>query len=117
MNLATLTTDVKSQSQKLAPFGHTLKFEIEDMGVIWIDARANPPLISNDEFAADCTITMSQTALQKVLVENSMSPVLAVSLGEITVDGSKELAQRFLALMPEEDDWGEDADDDGDDED
>jgi ubiquinone biosynthesis protein UbiJ len=116
MNLQTLTADVKTQSEKLASFGHTLKFEIEDMGIIWIDARANPPRVSNDDHAADCTITMSQTALQKVLVENSMSPVLAVSLGEITVDGSKELAQRFLALMPEEDDWDEDADDEGDDE-
>jgi ubiquinone biosynthesis protein UbiJ len=104
MNLQTLTTDVKTQSEELASFGHTRKFEIEDMGVIWIDARANPPVVTNDDQTADCTITMSQTALQKVLVENSTSPVLAVSLGEITVEGSKELAQRFLALMPGEDD-------------
>lgn len=111
MNLQTLTTDVRNQSEKLASFGHTLKFEIEDMGVIWIDARANPPQVSNDDLDADCTITMTQKALQKVLVDNSMSPVLAVSLGEITVEGSKEVATRFLALMPEDDDWGEDAED------
>ncbi len=104
MNLTTLTNDIRGQSEKLASLGHRLKFVIEDMGVISIDARAAPPIVGNDDLDADCTITMSRTALQKVLVENSMSPVLAVSLGEISVDGSKDLAQRFLALMPDDDD-------------
>lgn len=110
MNLATLTNDVRAQSQKLASFGHTLKFEIEDMGVIWIDARKGRPLVSNDDLAADCTIGMSRKALQDVLVDNSMSPVLAVALGEITVEGSREIAERFLSLMPEDDDDDEDED-------
>lgn len=107
MNLATLTNDIRSQSQQLASLGHRLKFEIEGLGVISVDARINPPVVGNDDLDADCTITMSQTALQKVLVENSMSPVLAVSLGEISVDGPKKLAERFLALMPDENDGDE----------
>lgn len=99
MNLQTLTTDVRAQSEKLASLGHSMKFEIDGMGCIWIDARENPPVVSNDDLPADCTITMSETAVQRVLVERSMSPVLAVHSGEIVVEGSREAAERFLALM------------------
>ncbi len=99
MNLQTLTTDVRAQAEKLASLGHSMKFEIAGMGCIWIDARENPPVVSNDDLPADCTISMSETAVRRVMVERSMSPVLAVHNGEIVVEGSREAAERFLALM------------------
>ena len=118
MNLQTLTNDVRTQSQQLASFGHTLKFDLEDVGVIWVDARKNPPVVSNDDQPADCTLYFSERALKEVMVDQTMSPVLAVTLGEITVEGSKEAGERFLALMPDDDDWDEEDDDvEGDDED
>ena len=99
MTLQTLTTDVRAQSGKLASLGHSMKFEIAGMGCIWTDARKNPPDVSNDDLPADCTISMSETAVRRVLVERSMSPVLAVHSGEIVVEGSRAAAERFLALM------------------
>lgn len=106
MNLQTLTADTRAQSKKLASFGHRLKFDLEDIGVIWIDARKNPPVVSNEDLEADCTLYFSERALKEVLVDQTMSPVLAVTLGEITVEGAKEVGERFLALMPKEDDEG-----------
>lgn len=111
MNLRTLTADVREQSEQLASLGHTLKFEIADMGCVWIDARKNPPVVTNDDLPADCTITMSRRAVKEVMEENSMSPVLALSLGEIIVEGARDIGERFLALMPEEDeDWDDEED-------
>lgn len=99
MNLQTFTSDVRAQSEKLASLGHSMKFEIAGMGCIWIDARNDPPQVSNDDLPADCTIFMSETAVQRVMVEQSVSPVLAVHQGEIIVEGSRDAAERFLALM------------------
>ena len=108
MNLQTLTNDVRAQAPKLASFDHTLKFDLEDMGVIWIDARQNPPVVSNDGLEADCTINFSERAIEEVMIAQTMSPVLAVTLGEIMVEGAKEVGERFLALMPGEDDEDDD---------
>ena len=107
MNLATLTADVRAQAPQLASFGHTLKFDLEDIGIIWIDARKDPPVVSNDDLPADCTLYFSERALKEVMVEQTMSPVLAVTLGEISFEGSKVVGERFLALMPKRDDEGE----------
>ncbi|MGI9504499.1 MAG: SCP2 sterol-binding domain-containing protein [Geminicoccaceae bacterium] len=104
MNLQTLTADVRAQTSQLATFGHTLKFDLEDVGVIWVDARKDPPVVSNEDLDADCTLYFSGRALQEVMVAQTMSPVLAVTLGEISFEGSKDVGERFLALMPEGDD-------------
>ena len=60
MNLQTFTNDVRAQADQLSSFGHTLKFDLEGIGVIWIDARANPPVVSNDDLKADCTLYLGQ---------------------------------------------------------
>ena len=39
MNLQVFTNDVRAHAPKLASCDHTLKFDLEDMGIIWIDAR------------------------------------------------------------------------------
>ena len=46
------------------------------------------------------------------MIAQTMSPVLAVTLGEITVEGAKEVGERILALMPKEEEWEEEEDDD-----
>ena len=99
MNLQTLTTDLRANASHLASLGHTMKFEIAGMGCIWIDARNDPPTVSNDDLPADCTIIMLPNAVKQVLIEQSMSPVLAVHKGEIIVKGSREAAEHFLALV------------------
>ena len=108
MNLQAFTNDVRAQAPQLGSFGHALKFDLEDMGVIWIDARQNPPVVSNDDLDADCTIYFSERAVEEVMIAQTMSPVLAVTLGEITIEGAKEVGERFLTLMPGEDDEDDD---------
>ena len=117
MNLQTFTNDVRAQAGQLAAFDHTLKFDLEGMGVIWIDAKKNPPVVSNDDLEADCTLHFSERAIDEVMIEQSMSPVLAVTLGEITVDGSKEAGERLLAIVPVSDDRDDEEDDDIEDDD
>jgi len=104
MNLAILTADVRAQASQLVSLGHTLKFDLEDLGIIWIDARETPPVVSNEDLPADCTLYFSERALKEVMVDQTMSPALAVTLGEISFEGSKAVGERFLALMPAKDD-------------
>ena len=110
MNLQTLTNDVRAQAAQLASFDHTLKFDLEGIGVIWVNARENPPTVSNDDLDADCTLYFSERVINEVMVDQTMSPVLATTLGEITVEGAKEVGERFLTLMPADDEDDEDED-------
>lgn len=45
MNLATLTADVRAQAAQLASFGHTIKFDLEGVG---LNIGRAPYQIDND---------------------------------------------------------------------
>jgi len=55
MTLQEITAKMKEGAAKKSPFGNTVKFST-DQGVVFIDGNANPPNVSNDDTAADCTL-------------------------------------------------------------
>jgi hypothetical protein len=57
MTLQEITEKMKEGASKKSSFGNTVKFAT-DQGVVYIDGNANPPNVSNDDKAADCTIKM-----------------------------------------------------------
>ena len=57
MTLAELTAKMKEGASKKSAFGNTVKFST-DQGVVYIDGNQNPPAVSNDDKAADCTVKM-----------------------------------------------------------
>ena len=57
MTLQELTAKMKDSAAKKSAFGNTVKFAT-DQGVIYIDGNANPPAVSNEDGAADCTANL-----------------------------------------------------------
>ena len=57
MTLADLTAKMKEGASKKTAFGNTVKFAT-DQGVVYIDGTQTPPIVSNDDKAADCTLKM-----------------------------------------------------------
>jgi hypothetical protein len=55
MTLQELTSKMKEGASKKSAFGNTVKFAT-DQGVVYIDGNQNPPDVTNDDKAADCTI-------------------------------------------------------------
>jgi hypothetical protein len=58
MTLQEITAKMKEGAAKKSAFGNTVKFAT-DQGVVYIDGNANPPAVSNDDKAADCTLKMA----------------------------------------------------------
>ncbi|MGI9449677.1 MAG: SCP2 sterol-binding domain-containing protein [Geminicoccaceae bacterium] len=98
MSLDSLTDQVKSQALQLASLGYRVKFDVEDEGAILIDGTVNPVLVSNDDEEADCTISLNEGNLEK-LITGDLSPTLAYTLGQIKVDGSLGVAMKLASLL------------------
>ena len=75
-----------------------IKFAIKDTGVVFVDATATPPTLSNDDAEADCTIRLSEDRLTH-LIDGRLSPTLAYTLGQIKVEGSLGVAMKLAGLL------------------
>jgi putative sterol carrier protein len=98
MSLETLTEQVKGQAMQLATLGYKVKFDIEDEGAILIDGTVNPVTVDNADDEADCTISLNADRLEQ-LMDGSLSPTLAYTLGQIKVDGSLGVAMKLVSLL------------------
>jgi putative sterol carrier protein len=98
MSLETATEQLRAQLPQLAALGYKVKFLIEDIGAVLIDATDNPPALSNEDAPADCTIRLSEDRLAK-LIDGRLSPTLAYTLGQIKVEGSLGVAMKLANLL------------------
>ena len=98
MSLQTATEQIRAQLPQLAALGYRVKFAINDTGVVFVDATASPPVLSNHDAEADCTIRLSEDRLVQ-LIDGRLSPTLAYTLGQIKVEGSLGVAMKLASLL------------------
>jgi putative sterol carrier protein len=98
MSLETATDQIRAQLPQLGTLGYKVKFAIKDTGVVFVDATATPPTLSNDDAEADCTIRLSEDRLIQ-LIDGRLSPTLAYTLGQIKVEGSLGVAMKLAGLL------------------
>jgi len=98
MSLETATDQIRAQLPQLAALGYKVKFAIDDEGAILVDATQTPPMLSNDDGEADCTIRLSEERLVQ-LIDGRLSPTLAYTLGQIKVEGSLGVAMKLASLL------------------
>jgi putative sterol carrier protein len=98
MSLETATDQIRTQLPQLGALGYKVKFAIKDTGVVFVDATATPPTLSNEDAEADCIIRLSEDRLSQ-LIEGRLSPTLAYTLGQIKVEGSLGVAMKLAGLL------------------
>ncbi len=98
MSLETATEQLRAQLPQLAALGYKVKFLIENIGSVLIDATENPPALSNEDAPAECTIRLSEEHLVQ-LIDGRLSPTLAYTLGQIKVEGSLGVAMKLANLL------------------
>ena len=97
MTLAELTEKMKSGAGSKSAFGNTVKFTTPD-GAIYIDGTQNPPAVSNDDNAADCTIKMSLSDLVD-LVGGKLDGMTAFMTGKLKIDGDMGVAMKLQSIL------------------
>jgi putative sterol carrier protein len=93
MNLQEFTDEIRHRVVASSELNATVKLAT-DQGVIYIDGRQHPAVVSNEDADADCTIKASISDLQK-LGTGDLNPMTAFMLGKLKVQGDIGLAMKI----------------------
>ena len=98
MSLERITQGVEGRLLDLTGLKYKVKFDLGDDGIVFVDGRANPPTLSNEDGEADCTIRLSPDSMEK-LIAGTLNPTLAYSMGKLKVDGSMGVALKVASML------------------
>lgn len=98
MSLDVLTSRIKEKVGANSGLDATVKFDLGDDGVIFVDGKSMPNAVSNEDKDADCTITMSRENFEK-LIEGDLDPTTAYMFGKIKVSGSMGVAMKLSKVL------------------
>lgn len=98
MSLETVTETIKGRVGDDAGLGATLKFDMGDVGVVFIDGKSTPNTVSNDNTDADCTIGLSLDDLEAMMA-GDLAPTTAFMAGKLKVDGDMGVAMKLQTIM------------------
>ncbi|HEX7007310.1 MAG TPA: SCP2 sterol-binding domain-containing protein [Alphaproteobacteria bacterium] len=97
MNLQEATEAVKAKVGTDSGLGATVKFELED-GVIYVDAKTVPNVVSNEDKDADCTIRVTLENFSKML-QGDLDSTLAYMTGRLKVEGNMGVAMKLSSVL------------------
>src|SRR5258706_15882963 len=97
MTLQEITAKMKEGASKKSSFGNTVKFT-PDQGVVYIDGNANPPAVSNDDKAADCTLNMAFSDFSD-LIERKLDGMTAFMTGKLKIEGDMGVAMKLQSIL------------------
>ena len=98
MSLEAVTNDIKKRVGDDAGLGATLKFDLGETGVVFIDGKSTPNTVSNDNKDADCTVGVTLEDFQAML-GGDLAPTTAFMSGKLKVEGDMGVAMKLQSLM------------------
>lgn len=93
MNLEEIAARINERIQG-SGFGHSVKFDMGDDGVIFIDGEK----VSTDDATADCTITIAKDDFES-LAAGELDPTSAFMQGKMKIDGDMSVAMQLSQLL------------------
>jgi putative sterol carrier protein len=100
MSMEEITAAVKQRLMDLSGLGYCVRFDFGDEGSVTIDGRATPPTIADDATEADTVIRLSPENGLKLL-EGSLNPTLAYTMGKLKIEGSMGVALKVASMLEE----------------
>ena len=97
MTLQEITTKMKEGASKKSAFGNSVKFAT-DQGIVHIDGNQNPPAVSNDDKAADCTIKMEFADFDD-LINGKLDGMTAFMTGKLKIEGDMGVAMKLQSIL------------------
>jgi len=97
MTLQEITAKMKEGAAKKSSFGNTVKFST-DQGVVLIDGNASPPVVSNDDGAADCTLKMAFSDFDD-MINGKLDGMTAFMTGKLKIEGDMGVAMKLQSIL------------------
>ncbi len=98
MSLQRISETLEGRLSSFAAVGAKVCFDLGEDGALLVDATTSPPRLSHGKDAAECTIKVSADDLEK-LIQGSLNPTMAYTLGKLKVEGSMGIAMKVAALL------------------
>ena len=98
MSLEDLTSKIRDRMGDDSGLGASLKFDLGDDGVIFLDGGVSPNRVTNDDDLADCTVGVSLDDL-KAMIAGDLDPMAAFSLGKLRIEGDMGVAMKLGRLF------------------
>ena len=76
----------------------TLLFDCGEEGVVFIDGRSQPHVISGERAQADCTVTIARADLV-ALMTGELDPVMGFMTGRLRVAGDMGVALKLQRIV------------------
>ena len=97
MTLQELTDQIRLKAEHADSLNATAKL-VTDQGVIYIDAKQSPAVVSNEDKDADCELQVSMENLEK-LGTGELNPMMAFMGGKLKVKGDMGVAMKMGQVM------------------
>jgi putative sterol carrier protein len=99
MNLESVTTQVGEKLANAASsLDATVKFVLGADSVVFVDGKANPSTVSNENKDADCTVNIELADFQDML-SGDLNPMSAFMGGKMRIDGDMSVAMKLQSLF------------------
>jgi putative sterol carrier protein len=98
MSLESFTERVKKVVGTDSGLGKSVKFDLKEVGVVYVDATQIPNIISHEDKEADCTVKISEENANKML-DGSLNLMAAYMTGKVKVNGDMEMAMKVVQLI------------------
>lgn len=98
MSLEVFTSTVREKVGDNSNLGATLKFAFNEGGVLFIDGKASPNTVHNNDEPAQCTVKVSQDDFSALLARK-LDPMTAFMSGKIKIEGDMGVAMKLGRLF------------------
>lgn len=97
MTLQELTEQIKNKVTQADDINATVKITT-DRGVVYIDGKQSPPVVSNEDKPADCDLQITVDNLVK-MGNGDLNPMMAVMTKKLKIDGNMGIAMKMGSIM------------------
>ena len=98
MSLEDVTAQVRKHVGADVGIHKSLKIDLGEDGLIFIDGRATPSAVSNEDGDADVTLKCSLKTFLG-LIEGDVNPQMAFMMGKLKIDGDMGTALAFAKAL------------------
>lgn len=76
----------------------TLKFDMGENGIIFVDTTQTPAEVSEEDKEAEATLVLSQSALEDIL-NKKQDPKMMFMMGKLKVKGSMGVVMKIASIL------------------
>ena len=98
MDLAEITQGMKDRLGDNPALKTKVKFDFGNDGLIAIDTTQSPPLVSNDDMDANCTVLVSFDNF-KDIIAGDLNAQMAFMTGKLRVEGDMGVAMQLGSIL------------------